>query len=152
VNVYAVLADFLVVIHLAYISYVIFGQLAIMAGWPLGWRCIRNPWFRITHLIMILIVALEAVVQFKCPLTTWEEGLRVAAGQMDAAGNLEDLGFIARILRDTLMFDNSWDDFLNNSYYVVAGIVVATLFLVPPRFRKHEPATIPARSASEGCQ
>src|SRR5450755_163295 len=88
VIVYALLADCLVVIHLAYISFVIFGQLAIMVGWPLGWRWIRNPWFRITHLIMILIVALEAVVQFKCPLTTWEENLRVAAGQMDAAGNV----------------------------------------------------------------
>jgi Protein of Unknown function (DUF2784) len=135
-NVYAILADCLVVVHLAYISYVIFGQMAIMIGWPLHWRWIRNPWFRVSHLIMILIVALEAVIQFKCPLTTWEENLRELAGQMRPGGDVEDIGFIARLLRDTLMFDNSWDAFLNNCYYLVAGIVLATIFLVPPRFRK----------------
>ena len=136
-NGYALLADGLVVIHLVYISYVIFGQLAIMIGWPMGWRWIRNPWFRITHLAMILIVALEAVVQFKCPLTTWEENLRELAGQ-----DIEKLDFIAGLLRRTLMFDNTWDDFMNNSYYVVAGIVVATIFLVPPRFRKSVPVPV----------
>jgi hypothetical protein len=133
-NGYALLADGLVVIHLAYIFFVIFGQIAIMIGWPLGWRWIRNPWFRLTHLVMILIVALEAVIQFKCPLTTWEENLRELAGQ-----DVEKLDFIAGLLRNLLMFDNTWDDFLNYSYYVVAGIVVATIFLVPPCFRKQLP-------------
>ena len=75
-----VLANCVVVIHLAYMGYVIFGQLAIMIGWVLRWQWIRNPWFRISHLIMILIVAFEAIVEFKCPLTTWEENLRGSGG------------------------------------------------------------------------
>ena len=159
-NVYAILADCLVVAHLAYISYVIFGQLAIMIGWPLQLVLVRNPWFRLSHLTMILIVALEAVVRFECPLTTWELELRVQAGQLrpdyrkaidddDAELDIEDMSFIARMVRGVLVFDWSWGPILKAGYYTFAGVVVATLFLVPPRLRRQR-TTAPVASPDTG--
>lgn len=71
-------ANLIVAVHLAYVSYVVFGLLVILVGMALKWQWIRNPWFRITHVTMILIVAFEAVVEFECPLTTWERNLRKA--------------------------------------------------------------------------
>src|SRR5579871_5299788 len=69
-------ADVIVAVHLAYIAFVVVGQLAIMAGVFLKWGWVRNPIFRCTHLVMICIVALEALVDFECPLTTWENQVR----------------------------------------------------------------------------
>ena len=144
-NRYSLLADAIAAIHLVYVSYVVLGQLVIMIGWPLGWRAIRNPWFRISHLIMILIVAVEAMVEFECPLTTWEHQLRVQAGQLDA--NSIEEGFVARLVHQIMFFDPKWGDVLTYSYYAVAGIVLATAFLVPPRFRKRPAGAAPIPSA-----
>ena len=139
---YEILADFLVAIHLGYMAYVGLGQLAIMIGWPLHWRWIRNPWFRVSHLLMILIVAVEAVCEYECPLTTWERDLRIHIGQIPANyyelpnWDVNDASFTARLLRRVMFFDASWGPFLSACYYTFAGIVLATVFLVPPRFRR----------------
>jgi hypothetical protein len=136
-NGYAILADAVVAAHIAYVGFVIFGQLAILIGWPLSWGWIRNPWFRMIHVTMIMIVVVEAIVEFECPLTTWEDTLREAAGQGAANG---DAGFIARNL-DAIMFSGRDFSFLVWIYYGFGAVVVLTLFLAPPRFRKpHVPA------------
>jgi uncharacterized protein DUF2784 len=75
-------ADVLVAIHLAYVGFVVVGLLAIFAGMLFRWQWIRNPWFRWIHLSMILFVAGEAIVDFECPLTTWENTLRYRAWAM----------------------------------------------------------------------
>src|ERR1051325_228366 len=133
-NRYSLLADILLVFHVAYMAYVVLGQLAILIGWPLGWRWIRNPWFRVTHLAAIMIVVVETVFEWRCPLTDWEEELRVLAGQREAGQ--ESLGFIAEWLHYFFLFDPSWQTFLNTCFYIAGAIIVATIFLVPPRFRK----------------
>src|SRR4051812_3189133 len=83
---YGILADLVVAIHVAYVSVVVFGLLAIVLGRPFGWEWVRNRWFRVIHLVMIGIVATEAVFNWDCPLTVWEAQLRVAAGQTVADG------------------------------------------------------------------
>ena len=40
----------------------------------------RNFWFRGSHLGAIAVVAAESLVGFVCPLTTWENRLRLLAG------------------------------------------------------------------------
>ena len=82
-TIYGFLADLVVFVHLLYVGYVVVGQLAIFAGVVLKWQWIRNPWFRWTHLIMICIVAAEAIVNFECPLTSWESDLRRKVFAMD---------------------------------------------------------------------
>ena len=140
-NWYALLADSVIGLHFLYISIVLFGQLAIMVGWPMRWKWIRNPWFRGIHLTMIAIVAFEAGMQYECPLTTLEYSLRVQAGQLPPnfrdldEYKFEDLSFIGRYLQD-LLFCRGINDILTWCYYAFASVVLVTLFLVPPRFRR----------------
>src|SRR5262249_49927579 len=64
---YGFWADVIVAIHVAYVGYVVVGQLAILIGLALKWQWVRNPWFRVTHLIAISIVAAEAIIGMQCP-------------------------------------------------------------------------------------
>lgn len=138
-NIYSLLADVVVFVHLLYMGYVVFGQLAIMIGWPLGWSWIRNFWFRSTHLLMILIVAGEAVANFQCPLTTWESDLRELAGQgRDGQGS----SFTGRLLR-SIQFagDVYWPEYIDLSFYVAAALILITALVCPLRLPwRGEPA------------
>src|SRR6476659_2570927 len=78
---YALLADLIVAIHIAYVVYVVGGLVAILIGAARGRRWIRNPWFRVTHLLAILIVVVEIFLKRNCPLTIWEDQARAAAQQ-----------------------------------------------------------------------
>jgi len=59
----------------------------VWAGAALGWRWVRNPWFRYLHLAAIAFVAAEALLGAACPLTVWEDVLR---------GGLRPESFIGR--------------------------------------------------------
>ena len=48
-----VLADVIVVLHAAYVSFVVFGLAAILLGIVFRWSWVRNVWFRAIHLIAI---------------------------------------------------------------------------------------------------
>ena len=78
---YAALADFIVAFHTLFVGFVVVGQLLIMIGLVCRWRWVRNPWFRVIHLLCIGVVAAEAACGVTCPLTTWERDLRALAGQ-----------------------------------------------------------------------
>lgn len=80
-NGYRILADLVVCVHLAYVLFVVFGQVAIVIGLLLKRRWVRNFWFRAIHLLMIGVVVFEAALGIVCPLTRWENRLRAAAGQ-----------------------------------------------------------------------
>ncbi len=67
------LADLIVVFHAAYVSFVVFGLVAILIGAALRWEWVRNFWFRASHLTMIGIVVLEALFGITCPLTALGE-------------------------------------------------------------------------------
>src|SRR5215472_4836089 len=101
---YQILADVVVAVHLAFMAYVIFGELLTVVGIPLGWQWIRNFWFRASHLACILVVAFEAIFGIDCPLTTWQDSLLVAAGQ-----EAKHRSFVGQIL-DTVMFPGTTDD------------------------------------------
>ncbi len=126
---YDLLADLVVAFHLGYVSYVIFGQLAIVLGWMLKWSWIRNPYFRLTHLAAILIVAVEALLNITCPLTVWEDQLRTLGGHSVDQGS-----FIGRLL-DSILFYDADPSVLTWIYVGFALLVFLTLILVPPRWR-----------------
>ena len=56
-----VLADLIVVLHATYVSFVVFGLVAILLGIVFRWSWVRNIWFRSIHLIAIAIVVGESL-------------------------------------------------------------------------------------------
>jgi hypothetical protein len=127
---YGYLADAIVAAHVAYVGFVVLGQLAIMVGYFAHWVWIRKPWIRFAHLGAIVIVALEAIFGIQCPLTTWEVQLRRLAGE-----EVADISFIGRCL-DYVLFYNAEPWILTSSYIGFAILVIATLVAVPPRFQR----------------
>lgn len=79
-SLFLLLADVILVIHVLFVGFVVFGLAAIFAGYFLHWHWIRNRLFRILHLLAIGIVVGQAWLGVICPLTIWEMSLREAAG------------------------------------------------------------------------
>jgi hypothetical protein len=140
--VYELLADLVVAVHVAYVSYVVLGQLAIVAGLLLRWGWVRNPIFRLSHLLAILIVAGEALLDITCPLTVWEDRLRSLAGH-----DVEEGSFIGRFLHDLMFYDLEPAVF-TWIYVGFAALVLVTLLVGPPRWRRQPTATVPSLTGS----
>jgi polyferredoxin len=125
----ALLADVILVVHFAFVLFVVGGFALIIAGAAAGWRWIRNRTFRYAHLAAIVFVAAEALVGAACPLTVWEDLLRSGA----AAGP----SFIGRWVSRLLYYD--FPEWVFTVAYVAFAIAVAvTLWLVPPRTRSRK--------------
>jgi hypothetical protein len=128
---YGILADVIAFVHFGYVSFVVVGQALILAGIVLRWRWIRNMKFRVIHLAMILIVALESLGGLMCPLTDWESDLRELAGQPRSGDS-----FVADLVR--IMWFNSvpYNHWIFKSAYVsFAALVLMTFIVAPPRRR-----------------
>jgi hypothetical protein len=115
-------ADAILVVHFAYVLFVVLGLPAIWVGAALGWRWVRNWWFRTLHLAAISFVALEAIAGVACPLTIWEDSLR---------GYRLERGFIERWLHAAMFFD--WPSWVFTVLYVSFALAVAaTFWFIPP--------------------
>ncbi len=126
-NLYALAADGIVVLHLCYVAFTLGGEAAILAGWLFKWRWIRNRVFRLLHLAAVLLVAAEALLGIWCPLTVWEHRLRYLAGQHVE----EEISFVGRLIRLVLFYDFPAWFFL--ALYVGFGLLVLLSFiLIPP--------------------
>ncbi len=125
---YRILADLTVVIHFAYVAFVLVGFVLILVGLARKWRWVRNFWFRVVHLLTIVVVVAESLGGILCPLTTWENQLRVAAGDQGRPAS-----FMARLVHDLLFFDAPpW--VFTATYCVFGAAVLLTLILAPPRW------------------
>ena len=125
-------ADAILFTHLCYVGYVIIGLLLILLGWWRDWSWVRNPWFRATHLIAILIVAFSAWFHIDCPLTVLENDLRAQGGDVGYSGS-----FMAHWMSEILFYEASPMAF-TISYSMFGLLVIGTWVLVRPRpFRKY---------------
>jgi hypothetical protein len=116
------LADLILVIHFGFVLFVVAGLFLIWVGAVLGWRWVRNFWFRTVHLAAICFVAAEAIVGVACPLTVWEDALR---------GSPVQAGFIERWIGRILYYDfPEWVFVL--AYTAFAAIVGLTYWLIKP--------------------
>ncbi len=84
---YRFLADVVAAIHFGYVACVLVGLILILLGGALGWQWVRNRWFRLAHLLMILGVVVRSAFMNVCPLTNWEYQLREWGGQEDFEGS-----------------------------------------------------------------
>jgi hypothetical protein len=121
------LADLIVVVHATYVSFIVFGLMAILLGVICRWSWVRNIWFRAIHLIAIGIVVGESLVGVPCPLTLWEAQLRKMAGQTAYVGDF--LGYWAH----RLIFFRAEQWVFTLIYTLFGFAVFATFFLAPPR-------------------
>ncbi len=134
------LADFIVMFHAAYVSFVVFGLVAILIGVALRWGWVRNFWFRAIHLTMIGIVVLEALFGITCPLTDWESQLRLKAGEAGYAGD-----FIGYWAHQLIFYDAP--PWVFTVIYILFGLAVLGAFvLAPPRRPGRRRALTPAES------
>jgi hypothetical protein len=119
-----VLADAILVVHFAFVLFVVAGFALVLAGGALGWGWVRNRVFRYTHLAAIVFVVGEALAGIACPLTVWENALRHASP--------EGPSFVGRWVSRLLYYD--LPEWVFTVAYVLFAIAVAvTLWLVPPR-------------------
>ncbi|MCB9916036.1 MAG: DUF2784 domain-containing protein [Planctomycetes bacterium] len=123
------LADVIVVVHFAIVLYVLLGQLAILLGGWRGWRWVRRPLFRLSHVGLIVFVAGEAVCGSACPLTVWENELRALGG-----APIEQSSFVAYWAHELLFLDAAPEAF-TVAYVLFAALVVGSFWLVPLRRR-----------------
>ena len=79
---YKFLADIVLVIHFAFVAFVVLGLLTIWLGYFLRWGFVRNFYFRAAHILSMAVVLLESVFGIVCPLTDWENQLRKLGGQV----------------------------------------------------------------------
>jgi hypothetical protein len=119
-------ADVVLLVHFAFVLFVVGGFAAIWAGALLRWTWVRAFWFRVTHVAAISFVAAESLIGVMCPLTIWEDALR---------GRGSESGFIARWVH-TVLFYNLPEWIFTVLYVGFAALVLVTYWLVPPQRKK----------------
>lgn len=131
---YAVLADAVLGLHVAFVLFVVVGLALIALGGVRGWAWVRDRRFRWAHLGAIGVVVAQAWLGVLCPLTTLESALRERAGTATYSGS-----FVAHWAGELLYFDAP--PWVFTAAYTAFGLAVALCWLlVPPHPRAGEPA------------
>lgn len=119
------IADALLVLHAAFVVFVVLGLPATWVGLALGRPFARNPWFRNLHLAAIAFVVAQTLLGYMCPLTIWEDALR---------GTASERGFIERWIHAWLFWRAP--PWVFGAIYTAFGLLVAwTWWRWPPRRR-----------------
>ncbi|KAA3601597.1 MAG: DUF2784 domain-containing protein [Calditrichaeota bacterium] len=118
----SILADLVLILHFAFVLFVILGQVLILIGWAKKWSWTRNLIFRISHLFAILFVVLESWLGITCPLTTLEFALRESLGE-----KIEATSFVALWVHKILFY--SAPEWVFTICYSVFGLVVVLSFI-----------------------
>ena len=126
---YLLAADLILFTHVLFVAFVVIGLVLILLGKLLDWHWVRNWWFRIAHLVAIVVVVLQAWLGVICPLTTLELYLRQQAGDAVYAGT-----FISHWLEAILYYQAPMWVF-TLCYTVFGALVVLSWFWVRPRPR-----------------
>ena len=124
---YRVAADLTLATHVATVAFIVFGLVLTLIGRVRAWRWVRNPWFRLTHLVAITVVVVQSWLGQACPLTVWEMALRTQAGDATYGDS-----FIAHWLGELLYVDAPWWMFVF-AYTVFGALVLASWLWVKPR-------------------
>lgn len=124
---YLLIADVLLITHVLFVAFVIGGLLAIIAGGLLSWSWVRNPWFRLTHLLSIAVVVVQSWAGIICPLTTWEMAARARANGATYGG-----AFISHWL-DKLLYYQLPEWVFVVVYSTFGALVLLTWYCVRPR-------------------
>ncbi|USF86365.1 DUF2784 domain-containing protein [Candidatus Endoriftia persephone] len=75
-TVFLLAADTILLLHMLIVAFIVIGLVLIFIGKARAWSWIRNPWFRLMHLVVIGVVVIQSWLGVICPLTTIEMALR----------------------------------------------------------------------------
>jgi len=128
---YSVLADTILVIHFAFVVFVVLGFALILIGLLAQWSWSQNRYFRIVHLAAIGFVVLQAWFGQYCPLTIWENELRRRAGQSGYAES-----FIEHWLHELLFYQA--EPWIFTTIYTCFGVLVVLVWFLGRRNRREE--------------
>ena len=131
---YSILADFVLMLHVAVVVFVVGGLVLVVVGNIRGcWHWVNALWFRLLHLAAIAVVVAQTWLGITCPLTTLESWLRLQAGQSSY-----NTGFIEHWFGQLLFYNApSWAFTL--VYSVFGLLVAASWWTFPPGRSKHPP-------------
>ncbi len=121
------LADAILASHVAVVAFVVLGAVAVPIGAWRRWRWVRGFRWRLAHLVLMGVIALQAWLGALCPLTVWEQALRWRAGE---AAYRES--FIEYWLSRLIFFEAPWWTFVA-AYSGFAALVLLLWWLVPPQ-------------------
>ena len=125
-QIFMVLADVVLTLHVGFVVFVVAGLLLIYLGYFLQWSWVRNRVFRVLHLLAIGVVVIQSWLGIVCPLTTLEMWLRAQAGEITYAGS-----FIQHWMQQILYFDAPWWVF-TAIYTAFASLVIVSWLVVRP--------------------
>jgi len=126
---YALLADAIALAHAAFVVFVVAGQCLIRLGGAVGWRWVRNRWFRGLHLAAIGVVLAQVALGVYCPLTLLEARWRARAGMSDYGET-----FVGHWVERLIYVDVPLAHM--HAIYIAFGVWVAwTLYRYPPEWR-----------------
>jgi hypothetical protein len=129
---YRLAADAVLLVHLAFILFVVFGALAAA----------RRRWLVLVHLPAATWGFLVELAGLGCPLTSAENYLRMRAGQADFAGGFIEHYLLSLIYPAALTRHGQWA--LAAAVLVINGAIYAWLFRAHGRPR-------PAQAGPRNC-
>jgi hypothetical protein len=125
---YSWLADLILLIHFSYVLFVVLALVVIWVGFFLHWSFVRNFWFRLVHLLAIGYVVAESLGGVICPLTLWENQLRIKAGN-----GVYLSSFMEHWVHQIMFYDASPETF--TAIYVIFFLaVLLSLWCVKPNW------------------
>lgn len=122
-----IVADVILLLHLLFVAFVVGGLIFIFIGKAARWHWVRNPWFRLSHLVAIGVVVIQSWTGTICPLTSLESLLRLRAGGRHYSGS-----FISHWLETVLYYQAPQWVFVIG-YTAFGAVVIAGWFWVRPR-------------------
>ncbi|HXJ57224.1 MAG TPA: DUF2784 domain-containing protein [Verrucomicrobiae bacterium] len=128
-QIYHLGADAVLLLHFAFVLFVVLSLPLIALGRWRGWEFVRNVWFRAAHLCCIGLVTAESLAGMVCPLTTWENQLRLKAG----GGLLYEGSFMQHWIHRVMFFQAS-ESIFTVLYVAFLAAVLACFWWVKPRW------------------
>ena len=120
-------ADAVLLLHTLIVIFVVIGLILLFIGKARKWSWVRNPWFRVAHLLAITIIVVQSWFGVICPLTSFEMALRSRASDTVYTGS-----FIAHWLESILYYQGPPWVFMV-CYSVFGALVVGSWFWISPR-------------------